>query len=343
MRGVRHVMSMCDHARRVSCQARRMRGFVAFIINNARRIVAVSIALLLASIAVWWFYVPRTAPACRPAPAPVVVPVPQPALAKYDTRIVAGESITIHDPKPPTAVRFDLSGTCAGTVELDRSERFEDPIAATGATIAIDAGSWSYRLRCPDGSITTPGRIAVVRDAGGRPLPPKTRPQNPIDADGRTWRVTYQTLVPDLLVTAKLAGKDYQLHVEYTTGEHWFTSKERTVTVPGEILDDGAYRLWFVVDGVRQPATPVEITFDHAAPQVYFVPEEWTDTIHHQPRTTIDVQAFTVPGWSVRRNNTWEPLDREIGFHFQFQRAPALVVELMHPERGVHHYIRRPH
>src|SRR5690349_20757211 len=71
----------------------------------------------------------------------------------FDFRVSAGETLTIHDPRPPTAVQFLFDGKCpeGGIIEIDRNDRFRTPRLSSGrefANVMIGGGAWSYRLRC---------------------------------------------------------------------------------------------------------------------------------------------------------------------------------------------------
>src|SRR6185369_12587625 len=97
----------------------------------------------------------------------------------FDFKVVVGDtpkSFVIHDPKGATAVQFAFNGKCpgGGTVELDHDGRFRTPRVSEGketANMLVPGGSWAWRLRC--GGVPATGQIAVVQDAGRRPLPPK--------------------------------------------------------------------------------------------------------------------------------------------------------------------------
>src|SRR5262249_8414811 len=93
----------------------------------------------------------------------------------FDLRVTAGEWLTIHDPKPPTAVQFQFDGKCpeGGIIELDRDARFRTAKVSAGrdfANVQITGGAWAYRLRCTskdtEGGAIASGRVSVVRDDG---------------------------------------------------------------------------------------------------------------------------------------------------------------------------------
>ena len=52
----------------------------------------------------------------------------------FDLRVAAGEVLTVHDLRPPTAGQFQFGGKCpeGGIAELDRDGRFPTPRASAG-------------------------------------------------------------------------------------------------------------------------------------------------------------------------------------------------------------------
>jgi hypothetical protein len=266
-----------------------------------------------------------------------------------DFKVPVGETFTVHDPRPPVAIAFDFQGKCAdgGTIELDRDARFRTAQLSTGADAAnlmVAPGSWAYRLRCTQngvpGATVASGRVAVFRDDGHRPLPPR-QPSNPVDADGRTWRISYQSLVPDLQVHYKgPEGGALSLHLAQGGKDQAFDAKSAVVTVPGSQLKEGTYSYWFDRDGARvDKVSTLVIEFDQTAPQVYI--EAPPNATAFQPQ--VDVRGAVLPGWSAAVGGVDLPLDRQRRFTASVQ-APttlALAIKLAHPQRGIHYYLRR--
>ncbi|HLL23072.1 MAG TPA: hypothetical protein VK427_13120, partial [Kofleriaceae bacterium] len=266
----------------------------------------------------------------------------------FDFRVEAGDTLTIHDPHPPTAVQFVFGNKCAagGIVEMDRDTRYKTAKVSAGkesANLALTPGRWAYRLRCAtgagEGNAVASGRIAVVRDYGRRALP-KIPPINSIDADGRTWRISYQSQIPNLQVTAKAPGSTFRLHLTTEGKQQTFPSKKPTVTVPGSQLEEGTYTYWFEVDGTKQAKTSTLIfNFDQTAPQVYIeLPND------RQPWSSeIAVKGAVLPGWTAAIDGVTIPIDS--ARRFIAKVAPpagnALAIKLAHPQLGVHYYLRR--
>ncbi|MCX5744544.1 MAG: hypothetical protein NT062_18800, partial [Proteobacteria bacterium] len=266
----------------------------------------------------------------------------------FDFAVAVGETFTLHDPKGATAVRFTFGGKCdrGGVIELDRDGRFRAAKLSAGkdaANLLIGGGSWAYRLRCSSGSgegaAVASGRIAVLRDDGRRALP-RAPPTNDIDADGRTWRISYQSVIPNLRVLYKGAsGRAFKLHVATGGKEETFEGASR-ITVPGARLREGSYTYWFDRDGVRDPkVSTLKIDFDQTAPQVYIeLP------IDGKPwPADVEVKGAVLVGWTAAIDSITIPIDAQRRFVAKVTRpaGTALAIKLSHPQRGVHYYLRR--
>jgi len=266
----------------------------------------------------------------------------------FDFRVVAGESLTIHDPKPPTSVQFQFDGKCpdGGIIEVDRDGRFRTAKVSSGkdfANVLIPAGSWAYRLRCTtgggEGAAVASGRVGALRDDGRRPLP-KNQGVNDIDADGRNYRISYQSSIPNVAVHVSNPGGAAKLHLASAGKEQIFESSSSTITVPGTQLHEGTYTYWIDRDGVREKkVSTLAIDFDQTAPQVYIESpsdgQAWA--------TDIDVRGAVLPGWSAQVDAIAIPVDKQRRFAAKVG-APvsrALAIRLSHPQRGVHYYLRR--
>ena len=265
---------------------------------------------------------------------------------EFDVRVAAGESITIHDPRPPTAVQFQFGGKCGdGVIELDHDAGFRTAKLSAGkdtANLMVQPGGWYYRLRCSEGGAegkaVASGRIVVGRDDGRRPLPPK-QPPNPVDADGRTWRISYQSLIPNIEVHGKPGGSAYTLHLAQSGKDQTFDGGA-TITVPGTQLKEGTYTYWMDRDGVKEDkVSTLKIEFDQTAPQVYI-----EAPANAQPfGASIDVRGAVLLGWTAAVEGVELPLDKQHRFQASVQPPPglALAIRLSHPQRGVHYYLRR--
>jgi hypothetical protein len=270
----------------------------------------------------------------------------------FDFRIdveTAPKSFWIHDPKGATAVQFAFGSKCptGGTLELDRDGRFRTPRVSEGkeaANMLVTSGTWAWRLKCANGGIASSGQVLVIRDAGRRPLPPKPA-KNPIDADGRVWAISYQSLIPTLEVTFPGGGAgSYTLHLATAGIDQTFDSATNVVEVAGGKLKEATYTFWFYKDGVKQDKiSTLKINFDQTAAQVYI-----ESPIDGQPfGADIDVGGAALPGWTANIDGTDLPIVDQATrrFHAKVSApgggAQALAIRLSHPQRGVHYYLRR--
>ena len=266
----------------------------------------------------------------------------------FDFKISVGETVTIHDPKGITAVQFGFGGKCAdgGFIEMDRDPRFRTAKVSGGkdaANLSVGAGGWAYRLRCStasgDSAPVGSGRIAVLRDSGSRALP-KVAALNDIDADGRNYRISYQSVIPNVAVRIKGEGAPFTLHVASGGKDETYSGPGPKITVPGTKLKEGQYTYWVDRNGVKDPkVSTLTIDFDNTAPQVYIEAPQ-----NGKPwEGDIEVRGAVLPGWTAAVDAVSIPIDKQRRFAAKVP-APAgaaLAIKLSHPQRGVHYYLRR--
>jgi hypothetical protein len=211
------------------------------------------------------------------------------------------------------------------------------------ANLRVEQGAWSYRLRCStgrgEGGAVATGRIAVIRDSGTRALP-KARPPNDIDADGRTWRISYQSMIPDLRVHAKGTGAPLRLNLARGSKTEVIEAPGPTIAVPGASLREGTYSYWIDVNGAMEgKVSTLIINFDQTAAQVYIeAPQNGAPW-----EGDIDVRGAVLPGWTATIDAVAIPIDRQRRFAARVgaPSGSALAIKLAHPERGIHYYLRR--
>jgi hypothetical protein len=265
----------------------------------------------------------------------------------YDMRVMMGEgSFTIHDPKGSVALQFAFNGKCGGggTIEMDNDPRFRTARISGGkesANIIAEVGSWNYRLVCSGGGSGGSGRIMVRKDAGTRKLPPLPSVNN-IDADGRTYRIGYQSLIPTVKIKVPGTAKQYKLHLATGGAEKVFENDKPSFTIEGKELKEATYTYWVDRDGVRQDkASTLIIQFDQTAPQVYIESPQ-----NGKPwAADLDVKGAVLPGWTAKVDVVEIPIDQRTRRFSAKIPAPtgaqALSIRLSHPQRGVHYYLRR--
>jgi hypothetical protein len=270
----------------------------------------------------------------------------------FDIRIDVADApklFWLHDPKGATALEFAFGGACpaGGTIEMDRDARFRTPRVSEGkdaANMLVPSGPWSYRLKCANGSIAASGSVIVLHDNGRRPLPPKPA-KNPIDADGRVWSISYQSLIPNLEVTYPGgAAGTYKLHLATGGSDETFDGSKNIIEVPGTKLKEATYTFYFDKDGVKQDKiSTLKINFDQTAAQVYI-----EAPLDGEPfAADIDVAGAALPGWTAKVDSVEIPIIDTSTRRFKAKvgapsgGAQALAIRLSHPQRGVHYYLRR--
>lgn len=269
--------------------------------------------------------------------------------------IAAGESPTIHDPRPPIAVRVRFGGQCPGdgVVELaGAGGSFARPKAisrGTGSAIVLVQAAERYRVRCVAGESVSEqaaaqGTIRLMRDSGVAPIP--RRPQeNTVSADRRRYTLMYQNLLP--VITMKWDGApasaSYTLRVIPQRGQE----RTQRVTAPRHTfqsgdLDEGTYRFAFEAsDGRRSQESVLTIVFDNAAPAAYLREPAANATLSG---ASVRVSGVAVEGASVSVDGRDLPLDGQARFGGDVPLSTtddALAVRIAHPQRGVHYYLRR--
>jgi hypothetical protein len=265
-----------------------------------------------------------------------------------DIAISAGNSILVHDPNPPLAVGITATG-CEHISVVERTKGGRVVGSAVGrasANLRFDAGRWGYRVRCLSetgalGAPTKKGSVTVYRDAGTRALPRKA-PATGINADGRTYTVLYQNLLPAITVRWPNAppAPSYKLSVTGPSGSKTLTSKTASYSFAAGKLKEGKHTFKFTSSmGRSSRSSRAVIRFDNAAPKGSISsPSEGG----FAPNASVKVSGIALPGWSVVAQGTKLQMDSEQRFSQSVAAGPrGLVLRFSHPSRGTHHYLRR--
>jgi hypothetical protein len=266
-----------------------------------------------------------------------------PAVA--DLIVGAGDSVVVHDPKPPTAIGFPLGSVCprGGIVELGTASSGGEGLV----NILAPAGNNRYRIRCvtDDGLEKKPSRegtLSILRDSGMRQLPRKPPPTQ-VDTDGRNYTVLYQNQLPKVTVRWPSApvGSSFTLHVDSSGKSRTVQSGSAEYSFAAGGLTEGVHQLWFEGGGKKSKTTTVNIRFDNAAPTANLTsPAEGS----FAQGAAVTVSGTALPGWSVSVGNQQLPMDEQQRFSSSVP-GPAgqrgLAIRFSHPQRGVHLYLRR--
>ena len=264
---------------------------------------------------------------------------PEPA----DLLAAAGDSLTIHDPHPPTVVGF-ATPHCPGLVVLEVGAKRRETVGSGRVTAAFPAGTQRYRLRCDaEPSPFAEGTLSVLHDAGSRRLA-SAAPANRIDTDGRRYTILYQSLLPKLSArwpNPPSAGPFTLTLSSQGKGQKHFSSQTPSYSLPAGALGEGTYELWFDAHGESSRKTTVVVQFDNAAPTASIsAPAERG----FGPGQSVQVSGMALPGWSVSVSGRELAQDGQQRFSAEVP-APAdvgaLLIRFSHPQRGVHYYLRR--
>jgi hypothetical protein len=179
-----------------------------------------------------------------------------------------------------------------------------------------------------------------MRDDGRRPLP-KEPPRFPIDTDGRSYRMDYQSLIPNIKInTPASGGGTYTLHLASGGVDTTLDSDKPSFDVPGKTLKEGAYTYWVEHGGVKSKVSTLTIGFDQKAAQVYIeAPANgaaWG--------SDVEVRGATLPNWTAKIDVLELPVDSKNRFKATVAaptEAKALAIRLSHPKLGTHFYLRR--
>jgi hypothetical protein len=271
---------------------------------------------------------------------------------RADITLSAGESATLHDGRPPAAVRLRVAGLCPGEaiVELGGRGHHRERHAGAGAVVLrLRPGAQPYRVRCAgDDRKAEPrasGVLSLRRDTGYLPLP-RRAPLDVIDADGRRYTVLFQTRLPQLTLAwpAKPRGAGgLELHLDAGAGEQVVKSASPSRPLPAGTVKEGTYTFWYRAPGGEQsPKTTLTVRFDNAAPTAQFF--RAPAGANKGARGAIAVDGVTVEGAKVSVGG--QPLAVDAHGRFRVEAAPlegddAIAVRLEHPRTGIHYYVRR--
>lgn len=284
---------------------------------------------------------PSTAPA---ASAPGAEPDSRPSgPERVDLWATPGDSMIIHDARPPTAIGFPAT-RCAGLAVLELSGKGRTTVGTGRVSGSFGRGAHRYRLRCDaDRAVFAEGTMTVLSDSGSRRLS-TAAPFNRIDTDGRRYTILYQSLLPKLSVrwpNPPAASAVTLVVASQGKGQRRFSASAASYSLPAGALAEGSHELWFEAGADRSRPTTVVIQFDNAAPTASISsPAEGS----FAPGASVEVAGTALPGFSVHVGEKLLQQDAQQRFSGQVVApadASALAIRFSHPLRGVHYYLRR--
>jgi len=265
-----------------------------------------------------------------------------------DFDLSPGGAVTVNDPAPPTAIGFNLTGSCpeGGALEVERRRAH-----GKNLNVSLKPGSHSYRVYCLDAagkvarSAVVRGTIRVRRATGSAQLP-TTAPSNRIDVDGRRYTVMFQNLLPQIEVRWPNAPTGGGYALERTFNGATTTERSATPSVrfaAGQVLE-GDHRLRFKVAGGSartSDETTLSVRFDNAAPSVSLRAPAATG---YEPGAAVPVTGVAIAGTRVSILGNAVELDRQHRFDTSVtvpSGTRAFAVRIEHPRSGVNYYVRR--
>lgn len=283
---------------------------------------------------------PIEPPPPPPDAAPPAGPGAGPALV--DVVVEAGESATIHDPSPPTAVAVTFDCPDAGHLEVAAGKKKGwDAAAVTSgqgrASAELPAGTRRYRVKCGD-KVVGDGKLVVEKDAARKQLPSRP-PRNVVDADGRKYTVLYQNRLPEVVLRWIDAppADSFVIHLETGKKTKTFAVKTARHALDSGDLREGNHTFWVQGGGRKSPKTTIEIAFDNAAAAIYL------------KRVAVEASKVEVEGAAIRDTTVSLEGDRvELDDQLRFSARTTVgegrrhaALRIAHRSGGVHYYVLR--
>ena len=271
-------------------------------------------------------------------------------LAYADIVVDAGESFVVHDPMPPTAVRFQFAGACAdgGVVKVKGRTNPGFAVGKGSVALPFPPGQYDYSLQCLQadglgGPAVASGRLTVVKDAGTRPMP-KAPPATGIETDGRTYTVVYQNQLPRVSLSWSNAPPDAQsfsLVHRSPAGTKKYSTNSPSYTFVSGALSAGTHVFYFEGGNKVSRWTTIRIRFDNKAPTATL---KTPANLAAAPGDRVTIAGVAQLGWRVEIDGKPALLDAQQQFNQEAAMPTderALVVRLTHPRHGTHIYLRR--
>jgi hypothetical protein len=275
-------------------------------------------------------------------------PPPQPLEAAGDLELAAGASAIIYDPVPPSRVQFAKPERCSEGAQISLREAGGPRTASLAEPLALAPGSYNYQVACTNAAGEAAaaewrGQLNVVRNAGTAQLP-RTAPNNAIDADGRTYTVLFQNLLPVLAVRwpNAPAATSYSLSIKPETGaeQRLTVQKPRYVFAAGA-LPEGRHQLQFETSSAHSRVTTIDLRFDNAAPMASLKAPAVSG---FEPGSSVHVAGLALPGSQVSVLGQKLALDGQQRFAGDVPLpagTSSFAVRIHHPRTGTRYYVRR--
>lgn len=253
-----------------------------------------------------------------------------------DLVVRAGQSFTVHDPKPPTAIGFRFGNACEGPARLTIGKL--RTAAEKQGNLRLPAGRHRYEVRCLDepDEVAAKGSFAILQDAGTRTLP-TFQPKASVATDGRKYTVLYQHRLPQVTVNWPSAPESSS----YTLTLNGRPIKTTSPTHTLGSLPQGTHEVTFAAptDPPRKSrTTTIRVAYDTQAPKARVA----NPPNGFAPSSSVKVAGQALPGWSVSVGGKELELDARRRFSAQTSGNETFPIAFSHPTRGLHYYLRRP-
>ncbi len=267
---------------------------------------------------------------------------------RADLEIEAGSSAVVHDPSGHTILRLAVARECPdGAVVSVVSRGVRTAYrGAHAVTFLAGPGVVRYSATCLDGALpagrnTLVGRVRFSRDSGAAAVPGRA-PQSVVDADGRSYNVLFQNLLPEIAFRwpRPPSASTYTLRVQGASGlAHTARGSEPRILLPAGRLGEGTYRYHFEAAGERSPETTLQVSFDNAARVAQIrEPREGAAVTGR----TVRVAGIALEGASASANGVELALDGQHRFQgsVPVTENGVVAIRVAHRTLGVNIYLR---
>ncbi len=253
-----------------------------------------------------------------------------------DLVVSAGETFTIHDPRPPTHVGIDVSKVCGGKpARLSAGKQKTEALKV--ARLRFSPGQHKYFVRCLDepNQVAASGNLAILQDAGTRNLP-NFAPSANVSTDGRRYTVLYQHRLPQVHVSWPNApqASSYTLQM----GGRTITTKSPNHTFKS--VPRGTHQVIFSAASTpprKSRMTTISVVYDSQAPAARVA----MPPAGYEAGSTVDVEGQALPGWTVSVAGKELEVDSQRRFKAEVRPDASLPITFSHPSYGTHYYLRR--
>ena len=271
------------------------------------------------------------------------------SLSHRDLTVTAGATFRVYDPRPPTAIAFNLLKKCPQQTAIRMHRHLYGGGIDGHVVLNVTRGTHPYTAHCVTdgvlGKIEKRGRVRVMRSDGTRKMP-NSAPKSVLAVDGRHYTVTYQSIEPTIVLSwprAPAASK-YTLHLRSGETRRKFATRKPRIRLRSGTLKEGDHQVFFAAHGTggkRSKETTVQVAFDNAAPSAHI---ESPPPRGFRAGSTVKVAGTALPGSRVSVHGKDLAVDSQHRFSGRVKTSAsqrALSVRIAHKRSGIRYYLRR--